>query len=260
MGKKVIAVLLMVSMLMCGCGGDISGISQEEYDKVIAERDELQEKYDELWDKYSNYYAENEVENIKQEIQENVDSKDENIKSEEPLQDFTEESFFTYSGNGDDIVSGAATESTSYAHIIHEGDGHFSVKGHYGDSCDLLVNTTDPYNGTTLIYPGKEYTFEVSAKGEWSIELYKLGTSSVDSFSGNGDFITPIFVKTSDVYEINTNGGGHFSVKGWNDSNYDLLVNTTDENYSGKVMFNSEKEYAFFEISASREWEIKPAE
>lgn len=151
-------------------------------------------------------------------------------KEEMKLEDFQEtEPFFSYSGTGDDIVSGAKTESSSYAHIIHTGDGHFSVKGHYGNRYDLLVNTTKPYDGTTLILPNQEYKFEVSARGDWTIELYKIGTSSSDSFSGNGDCITPVFLKTSDVYEITTSGTGHFSIKGWGNNGYDLLVNTTDE-------------------------------
>ena len=172
----------------------------------------------------------------------------------------TKNPFFSYSGNGDDIVSDVHTDSISYAHIVHGGDGHFAVKGHYGNSYDLLVNTTDPYDGLTLIYPNQDYTFEVTAKGEWTIELSEVESSSTDSFSGNSDFVSPIFTKTSSVYEISTVGGGHFALKGWTDSGYDLLVNTTDENYSGKVMFKSNGKYAFFEVNASREWEIKPSE
>ena len=44
--KKIIAVLLMMAVLVCGCGR--SGISQEEYDKVVAERDELQKDNENL--------------------------------------------------------------------------------------------------------------------------------------------------------------------------------------------------------------------
>ncbi len=44
--KKIIAVLLMMAVLVCGCGS--SGISQEEYDKVVAERDELQKDNENL--------------------------------------------------------------------------------------------------------------------------------------------------------------------------------------------------------------------
>ena len=46
MRKGIVVALLMMSMLMCGCGGDASGISQEEYDKVVAERDALKNQVD----------------------------------------------------------------------------------------------------------------------------------------------------------------------------------------------------------------------
>lgn len=263
--KRFTAILLAAVML----GGCVSqGISQEDYDKVIAERNELQEKvdrlqkkYDGILEKYSSLRASEDIEKAKSEKEKTGGSQSKEEKRQETnLQDFQTESFFTYSGTGDDIVSGVKTETLSYAHITHAKNGHFSVKGHYGDSYDLLVNTTDSYDGTTLLFPNQEYRFEISARGDWTIELYKIGTSSTDSFSGNGDCVTPIFLKTSDVYEITTNGGGHFSIKGWGDMGYDLLVNTTDKDYSGKVMFDNKEEYVFFEIKASREWEIKPSE
>ena len=46
MRNPTVVALLMMSMLMCGCGGDASGISQEEYDKVVAERDALKNQVD----------------------------------------------------------------------------------------------------------------------------------------------------------------------------------------------------------------------
>lgn len=171
---------------------------QEDYPRIDVES--RKDKYETVWNFYDDWVKIAEEEN----------------NAGKNLEDFQEkEPFFSYSGTGDDIVSGAKTDSFSFAHIIHVGDGHFSVKGHRGNDYDLLVNTTDPYDGTTLIFPNQEYKFEVSAKGDWTIELYKIGTSSSDSFSGNGDCITPVFLKTSDVYEITTSGSGHFSVKGW---------------------------------------------
>lgn len=166
---------------------------------------------------------------------------------------------YSYNGSGDDIVSGfVSPEKLSYAYIKHSGDGHFAVKAHYDDSYDLLANTTEPYDGKTLIIPNKEYTFEVNARGDWSIEVYELGTSLMDTFKGYGDFVTPIFSGTSETYEISSTGSGHFSVKAWTDKGYDLLVNTTDDNYSGKVLLKGSSKGAFFEINSSREWSIKP--
>lgn len=262
--KKRMIALLLCCMVLGGCGSQ--GVPQEDYDRVVAERNELQRENERLQKNYdaavedlASLQASIAIEGIKSDVESEQIPDEKQVG--EKLEDFQEpEPFFTYSGTGDDIVSGAKTESASYAHITHEKNGHFSVKGYYGDDSDLLINTTDSYDGTTLLFPNQEYRFEVSAKGDWTIELYKIGTSSTDSFSGNGDCVTPIFLKTSDVYEITTNGGGHFSIKGWGNNDYKLLVNTTEENYSGKVMFNSKDDYAFFEIKANREWEIKPSE
>lgn len=178
--------------------------------------------------------------------------------SQEEVQDYSfSEPFFSYSGNGDDVITGITTQYYSYAHIVHNGDGLFSVKGHYDDTYDLLVNTLTPYDGLTLIYPDKEYMFEVSAEGEWMIELFRVGTSSSDAFSGSGDFVTPVFQGTSNVYEITSAGSGNFVIWGLTDYGRDLLVNTLDEDYSGKVVFK-DNEIALFEIKSEREWSIRP--
>ena len=167
------------------------------------------------------------------------------------------EPFFSYTGIGDDVVDGLFVEEYSFLKVTHLGSGYFSIKAHYGDHYDLLINTTDSYNqGCTLLIPEREYTLEVNAQGEWTVDAYTLGTSSENSFSGTGDCVTPIFLSTTDVYEITADGDGYFSVKGYYENGrYDLLVNTTDP-YSGKVMFKANGEYAFFEITGNRSWTI----
>lgn len=181
----------------------------------------------------------------------------------ESLDDYqVSEPFFSVSGSGDDVVTGLYTEYVSFLKVTHSGDGHFAVKAHYGDDSDydLLINTTEPYNGgQTLLFSGREYTLEITSKGDWSVEAYQIGTSSTDSFSGAGDIVTPIFIPTSEVYEIEAEGAGHFAVKGWSATTgrYDLLVNTTDS-YSGAVMFNHPEEYCFFEITGERNFTITP--
>lgn len=186
----------------------------------------------------------------------------ESISYKEPIKtglaDFSYPSpYFSYQGNGDDVVTGFECDGLSFAHIIHSGSGHFAVKAHHDNTYDLLVNTVNPYDGKTLLSVS-ENTFEVTAKGDWSIDVYKMGTSSTDAFSGLGDYVTPIFQGTSNVYEIKSEGGGHFAVKGWTDRGYELLVNTVDENYSGKVMFKNNEGAAFFEITGERNWSIQP--
>ena len=54
------------------------------------------------------------------------------------------------------------------AHIVGNADGrYFGVIG-YGEHYDLLVNTTDPYDGRVIV--GSQITIvEVSAEGNWEI-------------------------------------------------------------------------------------------
>lgn len=255
---KKIVTILCACVLLAGCG--TSGVSQEEYDKVVSERDGYKEKYESVRDEYAEHLANDDIEAITS-GNKNDNSKETEQQSEvTALSDYQELTpFASYSGNGDDVTKSVKVQYSSYAHIKYSGKGHFSVKGHYDDDYDLLVNTTENYDGTTLIMADREYMFEVSANGEWSIDLYKIGTVSTDSFSGDSDFVTPVFLKTSNIYEVKTSGSGHFSIKVWGDEGYDLIVNTTNPNYSGKVMCGKKGEYALFEISASREWSIEPS-
>ncbi len=171
------------------------------------------------------------------------------------------ESFFSRSGSGDDIVTGLIVENYSYLKVTaNSANRHFAIKAHYDNTYDLLINTTSAYNGgSTLLYPNREYTLEITGTGDWIIEAFKLGTSSTDKFSAKGDYVSPIFICSSDVYVVDAPGGRHFAVKGHHDAGgYDLLVNTTD-NYSGKVMLKQKGEFCFFEVTGEREFTIAPS-
>ncbi len=169
-----------------------------------------------------------------------------------------DEPFFTYSGTGDDVVSGLTTDDFSFLQVNHLGTGHFSIKAHYDDKYDLLVNTSEPYkNGCTLLKPNTEYTLEINAESAWDVAAYKLGTTASDSFSGYGDCVTPIFLATTNVYTITAEDAiGNFAVRGYKtDGTYDLLVNTIDS-YSGRIMFKNTGNYSFFEVTSERAWTI----
>lgn len=69
--KWITAALALVACLMvAGCGGNM--VSQEKYAEVVAERDELQRNYDELLEEYSTAYAEEQVANLKNKVQEEI--------------------------------------------------------------------------------------------------------------------------------------------------------------------------------------------
>ena len=168
----------------------------------------------------------------------------------------------TFKGSGDDVITGVKVEKVSFVRFICNGKNYTSVKAHYEDTYDLLVSAIGSYKGDNLLIPSdNEIAFEVAADGEWSLEIYELGYSSTDSFSGNTDTVTGFFKCTSDIYEITYSGTKYFSVKGYyeryDDYSYNLLANETDS-YSGKVFFKKKGEYAFFEITGQGEWSIEP--
>lgn len=263
--RRFLCFVLSVVMVLvlCSCG-----VPQEDYDALQNDYVQLQQKYDALLggsvDQTSNDST-NEIANKdKADQKDNIsdlssDNRESDTQSADPI---PSESFFTYSGSGDDVITGLKVEDWSMLKVTHTESGHFAVKAHYSTEqygYDLLINTTNPYNGgTTLLHPDMEYTLEINAKGNWNVEAFTLGTSATDSFSGSGDVVTPFFVPTSNAYSIVTEGAGHFAVKGYySDGKYDLLVNTTDP-YDGTVFFNSKSGYCFFVITGERDFMITP--
>lgn len=73
-----------------------------------------------------------------------------------------------YSGSGDAVLLVPA-DCTSAKITGNGGSHHFAVKG-YGDYYDLLVNTTDPYNGTVRL-ERNTVVMTVTAEGGWQITV-----------------------------------------------------------------------------------------
>lgn len=73
-----------------------------------------------------------------------------------------------YSGSGDAVLL-VPVGCTSAKITGNGGSNHFAVKG-YGDYYDLLVNTTDPYNGTVRL-ERNTVVLTVTAEGGWQITV-----------------------------------------------------------------------------------------
>lgn len=171
-------------------------------------------------------------------------------------------SFFAKDGKRDKVVSGLVVAAPSYLNITNEGDRNFVIWAHYGDGQydkELLVNTIGDYSGSVYLQPGREYTLEIKSSGSWSVRAYPIGVSATDTFSGSGDYVTPMFIPSSNVYAIGGGGDSNFAVWGhYGPGEYDkdLLVNEIGM-YSGTVMFKH-KTYSFFEITCDGDWSITP--
>lgn len=166
----------------------------------------------------------------------------------------------TFKGSGDDVITDIYVDSGSIIKFVCADNRHKSVKAHHDDTYELLLNETKPYSGITFLVDCYDtyVDFEINASSDWTLEIYELGSTSTDSFSGNGDYVTPMFYASSNVYEIQYSGERHIAVKGYyDDFDYDLLVNEIGS-YSGKVYFTPKNKVAFFTIETVGEWSIKP--
>ena len=187
------------------------------------------------------------------EVQEDQNEEPEEVSIPDPV---------VYSGTGDDVVQITPPEGKYVFRITGNQEGrHFSVKAYdsMAEYIDLLVNTTSQYSGVTYDPTQSTAMLEVSATGDWTIEVVSIYTMdaliSGNSISGEGDAVLQVFapVLTADIQ--GNDASAHFSVKSYDmDGGYlDLLVNTTDP-YSGTVMMGLD--VSTLVISAGGPWTI----
>ena len=145
----------------------------------------------------------------------------------------------------------------------NSSSGYFGITnyGANNEQIDLLVNTTDPYDGIRpLDFRDGEQTarFEVQADGSWTIEVLPLSyIKKLDipgEISGNGDYVFALQGGTPDTAIINGNAAAsYFGVFGYS-NRIDLLINTTDP-YNGTVLLDNET--MIIEVQAVGEWTIR---
>lgn len=205
---------------------------------------------------------------------EDFDENEEEEEEEEPEElAFAEPKFdpITISGQGDSIEQFDGVGEAAIAHITgNSSSRHFAVKAYdaHQNYLDLLVNTTDAYDGIVLL-DADTAEFEISATGAWEIEIRPLVNArsvgvndsiEITDYNGaisgkNDEIILVVSDQDSTLVTINGNSQSrHFAVKGYGDSDYDLMVNTTDV-YEGTVRL-PKGQFVVLEITAVGEWEI----
>jgi hypothetical protein len=176
----------------------------------------------------------------------------------------------TFSGSGDSIVD---VDTDGRPYIIHvvgnSSERYFSVKSLDSDNenIDLLVNTTDSYDGyQPFDWIDDEHTFrlEIKATGDWSVELIPLAkieemerfmVEIPGEFERSGDDVLIIAGGTPDKARIVGNEDGrYFGVVGWSGDRRDLLVNTTDT-YEGTVLLKPET--TAIQVGAIGAWTVE---
>lgn len=164
----------------------------------------------------------------------------------------------TYTGSGNNVVTLSPFDGSYVFRISGNTAGrHFSVKGYNPNSevTDLFVNTTKPYSGVTIDPSQSTVSLEISATGDWVVEVVSLyampSISQGETFSGNGDAILQVTGNSNTVTISGNKQAAYFSVKAYGNFLPDLLVSTT-EPYTGTVMLKGI--VAFLKINAEGEW------
>jgi hypothetical protein len=124
---------------------------------------------------------------------------------------------------------------------------------------DQLVNTTDPYSGTTLLDANRGGTtqLEVQATGPWSITLTDL--TYAPTFAGHAEGAgDAVLISTASERTATITGnaaGRYFGVGAYGGSGSDgSVVNTTDP-YTGTVPWPSGGN-VFVVVTATDGWTI----
>jgi hypothetical protein len=171
------------------------------------------------------------------------------------------------SGKGDSVVDIDMKKigGIGIAHIIGNKSSSFFAVQNYdaaGKRIDLLVNTTDPYDGyVPLDFLDGQHTtrLEINATGDWTIELIPLQSGHElkvpGTLKGKGDEVLLLRGGKPDTVKIVGNkSSGFFAVQSYDLSGYDLLVNTTDP-YDGTVILS--RDAIILVIKASDDWTIE---
>jgi hypothetical protein len=172
----------------------------------------------------------------------------------------------TWTGSGDDLVDLKWGQGPSVLHITgNQASRHFAVtsKDTDGNTIDLLVNTTDPYEGYRPLdfRDGQAASrLEVKATGAWSITLVPLGGAYLGQFvlavpgeyAGSGDTVLLLAGEADKAAITGNQTARHFAVMSYSNS-VGLLVNTTDP-YQGTVAVP--RNTVVLEIVATGKWTI----
>lgn len=163
-----------------------------------------------------------------------------------------------YAGSGDNVIEINPPDLYYVFRITgNDAEDHFAVKSYdsTGEYGELLVNTTDPYTGITIDDSFDVKMLEITASGDWTIEVISLRGMDVisggETYDGAGDTVLLVNNPGMTATITGNSSEDHFAV--WSYSEYrDLIVNTT-EAYNGTVMLENP---FMFVITGVGDWSI----
>jgi len=175
----------------------------------------------------------------------------------------------TYEGSGDSVIE-LPVAAYGFLHIVgNSSSNYFGVEAFdaQNNSVDLLVNTTDPYDGRLMLnLVGEEIArLQISASNTWIVEYIPF--AAYDHIN-QGKGIIPLIGKGDDVWVFQStirpkiitikgnSASRYFGVEVYGLKDSDLAVNTTDP-YSGIYLYPASLgDLLFIVITAEGDWNV----
>ncbi|MCB0173887.1 MAG: hypothetical protein KDJ97_25425 [Anaerolineae bacterium] len=168
-----------------------------------------------------------------------------------------------FNGSGDSVENVQMWNGPAMMQVTGNDESrHFAVVPHTvsGEPLMSMVNTTEPYSGRILL-PEPVNRLEISASGNWTVEILPLSSARVVSVpgqvEGSGDEVLVLAGEKPDIATVDGNQAGrHFAVIPFTIDGrhvFGSMVNTTDP-YQGQVLLDGE--VGILEVTAVGPWSI----
>lgn len=173
----------------------------------------------------------------------------------------------TLSGTGKAVTeSFALPDEVSRTIATHSGRSNFMVYAQpvNGGYNELLVNRIGVYHGSTLLRSKKEFYFEVTADGAWTItiEAVPITHKPLATIVGTGDMVSERFLPAmvgSVIYRFVHTGRSNFSV-----TLHSLHKTTLLQNVIGPLHQYTQVTFppglCWWEVKTEGTWRIEPGE
>lgn len=162
------------------------------------------------------------------------------------------------SGSGDDVVSVSLPDGVYVMATAHNGDGNYSIWDCVGTDKNLPVNTIGAYSGTHILFGG-DHDFEITASGDWSLEINEMNEIDTFQCGGSGDTCIGYYTASEDdsaPYRFTHDGERNFTIWMYTSETQDLLVNEIGTYEGKKLLRFSDGEVVVMQVTADGRWSI----
>jgi len=164
-------------------------------------------------------------------------------------------------GQGDSVTESIEVPSRNAIAIFkHNGESNFSVRQYDASFNRIggLVNEIVVFHGSKLLISNYKTIFEVSADGNWEIEIVPFFSIDSGSFDGEGAKVSGIFkAPNKGALKIIHSGDSNFSVRLYSSKGRKGYVNEIGS-YDGTVIVDFGIDTAFWVVEADGKWSIAP--